>query len=182
MKILEMCVAKDETRRYLEGIYYDPKHEAAVAVDGHKLAVSEDCFYHVFGGMIIDPYKLEIIDRDFPLWESAFSDHKTKILGEVLTYKGGFSANKKRGREPFALVFLKGNEALEFVPAAEYKESRHELCAYFYQYNLAPMTSGENATWTVEIPATQEAYMAPYKFSIAGTGFYMVLMPCKFKK
>jgi hypothetical protein len=69
-KLLKFSISKDETRPYLNGVYFDSKLEQAVSTDGYIMTVSKRLYVPEFADKIINFNDMNVCDREFLKYSS----------------------------------------------------------------------------------------------------------------
>jgi hypothetical protein len=86
-KLLNASIGKDETRRYLSGVYHCPETRALVSCDGHRLTVLRSRYSDALSGKILDLEDGTIIDREYPRIKPLIPDFSKLSRFEITIQK-----------------------------------------------------------------------------------------------
>ena len=107
-KCLKFSISKDETRVYLNGVYYDSSTLNAVSTDGYILTKSSFMYMPELSDLIVNYKDMTIIRMDYVEWESVipknfehnitvkFPKNDTVIKGRDQNEYGAFILNDGR--------------------------------------------------------------------------------------
>ena len=81
---LKFSVSKDETRRHLNGVYFDPKGENAVSTNGFIMTYSKYKYDAELADKIIDFTDMSVIKRDFLKYDAVIpKNFKSKAVVQI---------------------------------------------------------------------------------------------------
>ena len=67
---LKFSISKDETRYYLQGVYFDPKLKNAVSTDGYIMTYSQEKYDEELSDKIIDFNNMQVIKKEYLKYSS----------------------------------------------------------------------------------------------------------------
>jgi len=93
IEVRNFCISDDETRPYLNGIYFD-ETGVSVATDGYVLSHSRMLFEEKLKGLLIGE-NLKVIERDFPKWKLLLPSKFTNKVNAIKLNKNLLKKSKK---------------------------------------------------------------------------------------
>lgn len=159
---LKFSISKDETRIYLNGVYYDPKLEQAVSTDGHIMTYSKQKYVAEFADKIVDFKDMSIIKREFLKYSGVipkkFKEKETVNISKHLYLKQRYCKIKA--------FFVKG---------VGFTLSETALDNYEFAINPEFLKPILGNTLEVEYNGPLE----PIRFTIKEDDTYYIVMPIK---
>lgn len=166
LKLIDNClkfsVSTDETRIFLQGVYFNPKLGEAVSTDGYILTYSKAKYVEEFADKIIDFKNMNVINKEYLKYSSVIpKNFKNK---ETVRIEKNEVITKRQKRCKIKAFYIK-NKGFVFA------ESVNEEYAFAINpYFLKPLVG---YTLTVEY----NSKLNPLRFTLKDDDSYYIVMP-----
>lgn len=163
LKCLKFSISKDETKLYMNGVYYNPKDQEAVSTDGYILTVSKMLYKPEFKDLIVDFNNMTIIEMEYLKYQAVIPK---KFNTEFEIYIPKDSIIKGKNQKEYNAYITK--EAEVIISRETPKEFLVKINPHFLKplqgYNLKVGINGE---------------LNPIKFELIEDDSYYVVMPLR---
>ena len=158
-KCLRATISTDETRPYLNGVYFDSKDQRAVSTNGFAMTISESMYDGELADKIVNFKEMRVIQREYLKYQSvipAKTDHTA-----VVTI--GKNVDIKQRRAEYKAYFVAG----EFIISNKVIEG--------YMFALDPKYLKPLIGYTLEVKFDGE--LQPIMFTLKEGDSYYIVMP-----